>query len=133
MFGSVAMGWANELERAIEWGERAVRLSPFNRQIYAAHIGLAVGYFAQGNYEKAVNAGRRAVRSNPAFSVPHHVLTASLAAAGRAAEAKVAAAHVLELSPNFVVAKAYGPEGSAGLPAALAKPFTEALYAAGLL
>ena len=89
-------------------------------------------YFAQGNYEEAVNAGRRAVRSNPAFSVPHHVLTASLAAAGRAAEAKVAAAHVLVLSPDFVVAKAYGPEGTAGLPAALAKPFTEALYAAGL-
>ena len=65
IFGSTAMGWANEAERALEWGERAVRLSPFDRLIYAAHIGLAVGHFAQDRYEEAVSAARRAIQSNP--------------------------------------------------------------------
>jgi hypothetical protein len=47
ILGSIAMGWANEAERALEWGERAVRQSPFDPLIYAAHVGLAVGHFAK--------------------------------------------------------------------------------------
>jgi hypothetical protein len=43
-------------------GERAVRLSPFDPLIYAAHLGLAVGHFAKGRYEDAMNAARRAVK-----------------------------------------------------------------------
>jgi adenylate cyclase len=37
ILGSIAMGWANEAERALEWGERAVRLSPFD----PAHLSRA--------------------------------------------------------------------------------------------
>jgi len=97
------MGWANEAERALEWGKRAVRLSPFDPLIYAAHIGLAVGHFAKGRYEAAVNAARRAVQFNSGFSVPHWVLAASLAALGRIQEARVATAQVLALVPNFTM------------------------------
>ena len=125
----IAMGWANEAERALEWGERAVRLSPFDRLIYAAHIGLAVGHFAKDRFEEAVNAARRAVQSNPEFSVAHWVLAASLAGLGRIAEAKVATARVLALSPNFTTA---GTCGCIGVPVVLASPFTKACYSAGL-
>jgi adenylate cyclase len=45
VLGSLAIGWANEAERALEWGERAVRQSPYDPLIYAAHVGLAVGTF----------------------------------------------------------------------------------------
>ena len=127
--GSIAMGWANEAERALAWGERAVRLSPFDRLIFAAHIGLAVGHFAKSRYEEAVNAARRAIRSNPGFSVAHWVLAASLAGLGRIAEAKVATAQVLALSPSFTTA---GTCAGIGVPTALAAPFTKACYAAGL-
>jgi adenylate cyclase len=129
ILGSVAMGWANEAERALAWGERAVRLSPFDRLIFAAHIGLAVGHFAKSRYEEAMSAARRAIRSNPGFSVAHWVLAASLAALGRIPEAKVAAAQVLALSPNFTTA---GTCACVGVPAALAAPLTKACCAAGL-
>jgi len=129
ILGSVAMGWANEAERALAWGERAVRLSPFDRLIFAAHIGLAVGHFAKSRYEEAMSAARRAIRSNPGFSVAHWVLAASLAALGRIPEAKVAAAQVLALSPNFTTA---GTCACVGVPAALAAPLTKACSAAGL-
>jgi len=129
ILGSTAMGWANEAERALAWGERAVRLSPFDRLIFAAHIGLAVGHFARDHYKEAVSAARRAIRSNPGFSVAHWVLAASLAALGRIPEAKVAAAQVLALSPNFTTA---GTCAGVGVPAALAAPLTKACYAAGL-
>jgi adenylate cyclase len=129
IFGSTAMGWANEAERALEWGERAVRLSPFDRLIYAAHIGLAVGHFAQDRYEEAVSAARRAIQSNPGFSVAHWVLAASLAGLGRIPEAKIAAAKALALSPNFTTA---GTFAGIGVATTLAARFTEACRAAGL-
>ena len=132
VLGSLAMGWANEPERALEWGNRALRLSPFDRLIFVAHTGLAVGHFASGHYEEAVAAARRAIQANPMFGVAHNVLSASLAAAGRIPEAKIAAQEVLALAPHFTVAEAYAAGGSVGLPAALAAPFTAALYAAGL-
>jgi adenylate cyclase len=127
MFGSVAMGWANEPARAIEWGEQTVRLSPFDRQIFAAYIGLAVGHFAQAEYAEAANAAQRAVRSNPGFSVAHMVLAASLAASGRIPEAKAAAAEVLRLQSDFTSAGI-----GLGSPDALATPFVDACHAAGL-
>jgi len=129
ILGSLAMGWANEAERALEWGERAVRLSPFDPLIYAAHIGLAVGHFAQDRYEEAVNAARRAIQSNPGFSGAHWALAASLAGLGRIPEAKHATAQVLELVPNFTTA---GTCACIGVPTALASPYTKACHAAGL-
>jgi adenylate cyclase len=129
ILGSIAMGWANEAELALEWGERALRLSPFDPLIFGAHTGLAVGYFASGCYEEAVNAARRAIQSNPGFSVAHWVLAASLAGLGRIPEAKVATARVLALAPNFTTA---GTCAGIGVPATLAAPFTEACRAAGL-
>lgn len=129
LLGGIAMGWAGEAERALEWGERAVRLSPFDRLIYAAHIGLAVGDFAKHRYEEAVNAARRAIQSNPGFSVAHWVLAASIAALGRIPEAKLAAARALALSPNFTTAETCA---GIGVPAALTAPFTKACHAAGL-
>jgi len=129
ILGSIAMGWANEAERALAWGERAVRLSPFDRLIFAAHIGLAVGHFARDRYEEAVSAARRAIQSNPGFSVAYWVLAASLAALGRIPEAKIATAKVLALSPNFTTA---GTFAGVGAPATLAARFTETCRAAGL-
>ena len=129
ILGSIAMGWANEAELALEWGERALRLSPFDRLIFGAHTGLAVGYFASGCYEEAVNAARRAIQSNPGFSVAHWVLAASLAGLGRIPEAKVATARVLALAPNFTTAATCA---GIGVPAALVAPFTKASHSAGL-
>jgi adenylate cyclase len=129
MCGSVAMGFAGEAERALTWGEQAVRLSPFDRLIYAAHHGLAMGHFINRRYEEAANAARRAIQSNPGFSLSHMFLAAALAGLGRVAEAKAAAARVLALQPNFRIG-----EFCAGLaiPAVLAVPLTEACLAAGL-
>jgi adenylate cyclase len=123
------MGWASEAERALEWGERAVRQSPFDPLIYAAHVGLAVGHFAKDPYEEAVNAARRAVQSNPGFSGGYWVLAAALAGLGRIPEAKLATVQVLAFVPNFTTS---GTCACIGVPAALASPFTKACDAAGL-
>jgi adenylate cyclase len=129
IFGAVAMGWAGEAERALKWGERALRLSPFDRVNYSAYQALALGYFMNRRYQEAANAARRAAQANPGFSIMHMLLAASLAAQDRIAEANAAAARVLALQPNFTIERHCA---GFAVPSALAVPLTEGCRAAGL-
>ena len=56
MCGSGVLGWGGEAERAIEWGERALCLSPFDPWRFFAYRGLALGHFHLGRYEAAADA-----------------------------------------------------------------------------
>jgi adenylate cyclase len=127
--GCVALAYTGEAERAIDWAERALRLSPFDRLNYASYHALAVGHFLRGRFEEAVSAGRRAVQSSPGFSVTHSLLAAPLVKLGRMAEAKVVGARVLALQPTFS-ASAFC--ATLALPSELAKPLAEAWREAGL-
>jgi adenylate cyclase len=129
IWGALNMGWAGAAERAIEWGERGIRLSPFDSWITAALHGVFLGHFLRGRYEEATAAVRRAIRSKPGFSISHMMLAASLARLGRASEAKAAAERVLALQPNFSSGEQCIAVGAAP---ALAATLTEALREAGL-
>ena len=127
--GSIVAGWGGEAERAIEWGQKALRLSPFDPRNYAAWHGIAIGHFQQGRYEDAANADRQTIQRNPGFSFPYAMLAAALVKLGRIGEAKAAAARVLALHPAFNIG-----EWCAAIDPApeIAAPLTEALRAAGL-
>ncbi|MEJ2378220.1 MAG: adenylate/guanylate cyclase domain-containing protein [Pseudolabrys sp.] len=98
---SVVYGWAGNSERAIDWAQRGMRLSPFDPWTYGVYHAFALGNFHLGNYEEAADAARKAVQANPGFSISHMLLAAPLAKLGRLDEAKAAAARVLELQSNF--------------------------------
>jgi TolB-like protein len=129
ILGSVILAWTGEAGRAIEWGERGMRLSPFDPWAFAAFHSLALGYFHDGRYEEAANAARKAVQSNPAHSISYMLLAAPLSKLGRLEEAKAAAARVLELQHAFRYSRQF-----AGVDCAptLAASLSEALRAAGL-
>jgi TolB-like protein len=127
--GSVVFGYAGEAERAVDWGNRALRLSPVDRLSYISHHAIAVGQFLCGRYEEAAGAARRAVQSNPTFSVAHSLLAAPLVMLGRIEEARTAARQVVALQPSFSAA---GFCAAIGMAEALAKPMTEAWREAGL-
>ena len=116
-------------DRAIEWAERALRVSPVDRFAFGGHQAVAVGNFMRGQYEEAATAARRAVLSNPSFSVSHSLLAAALARLGRTEEAKAAAAQVLGLPPAF---SSRGYSAAVGIVPALAEALTAAWLAAGL-
>jgi TolB-like protein/Tfp pilus assembly protein PilF len=99
--GSVVLAFGGQGERAIEWAERALRLSPFDPWRASAHMALAIGHFQRGRSEEAVAAGRKAVQASPGFSIAYMTLAAPLAKLGRIEEAKAAAAKLLELQPGF--------------------------------
>src|SRR6516164_4202589 len=129
IMGSVVLGWAGEGDRAIEWAEKGLRLSPFDPWIFNAWFGVFAGNFQQARYEDAANAARKSVQSNPGFSIPHLCLVSALVKLGRIEEAKAAAARVLELQPGLSIG-----EWCAAIDPApeIAAPLTEALRAAGL-
>jgi adenylate cyclase len=128
-FGSVVMAYAGQAERAIDWAERALRISPLDRLNYLSFHALALGHFLRGRYEEAASAASRAVQSNPSFSVSHCLLVAPLAKLGRLEEAKAVAMRVLGLQPSFSAA---GFCAALALPTELAKPMAEAWREAGL-
>lgn len=129
ILGSVIHGWAGDAERAIEWSERGMRLSPFDPWAFAAFDAQALGYFHLGRYEEASRAAYRAVQANPAHSITFVQLSAALAKLGRLEEARVAATRVLELHPTFRIGRQF-----AGVNCApgLAESLGDALRVAGL-
>jgi adenylate cyclase len=129
ILGSVILSFAEEAERAIEWGERGLRLSPLDPWRSSAFISFALGHFHRGRYEEAAAAARKAVQFSPGFSLCHMVLAAALAKLGRLEEARAAATRVLELQPVFRYSRQLA---SVNCEPTLAASLGEALRAAGL-
>jgi adenylate cyclase len=128
-FGSVTLAYAGEAERALDWAERALRISPFDRLNYVSYQALALGHLVLGRYNDAAQAARRAVLSTPSFSVSHGLLAAALAKLGGLEEAKAAAVQVLALDPSFSAGRFCA---AFGVPAALAEPLADGWRAAEL-
>ena len=128
-FGGAALGWKGDGELALEWGERALRISPFDRLRYTAALSVAIGNFMLGRYDKAVDAARQSIQSEPSFSLPHVLLAAALARGGHLDEAKTAASRALTLWPDFSARRLCT---ALAIPTPVAMPLSEGLRAAGL-
>jgi adenylate cyclase len=128
-WGSLILGWGGEAERAIEWGEQGIRLSPLDPWTTAALHGISMGHFLRGRYQDAAIAAQRAIRSKPGFSVSHMFLAAALAKLGRTKDASEAAERVMQLQPNF---SCHGQCSAIGCVPVLATPLIEAMRASGL-
>lgn len=129
ILGGVILAWTGDAERAIEWGERAMRLSPFDPWAFAAFHALTLGHFHRGRYAEAANAAQKAIQSNPGHSISYMLLAASLAKLRRREDSRAAAARVLELQPAFRYSRQLSGVDCAP---ALAASLGEALLAAGL-
>ena len=129
ILGSVILGWAGQAERAIEWSEQGMRLSPFDPWAFAAFDAQAMSHFHRGRYDEACHAAYRSVHANPAHSITYVQLAAALARLGRLEEARAAAARVLELQPDFRYSRQFA---GVNCSAALAASLGDALRAAGL-
>jgi TolB-like protein/tetratricopeptide (TPR) repeat protein len=129
ILGSVILGWSGEAERAIEWSERGMRLSPFDPWAFAAFDAQAMSHLLRGRHEEACRAAYRSVQANPVHSITYVQLAAALAKLGRLEEARAAAARVLELHPTFRYSRQFKAVNCAP---ALAQTLGDALRAAGL-
>ena len=85
--------------------EEALRLSPFDPQIFFTHTALCHASYTQGDYENAVACGRQAYAENPRYTANLRLLAASLVAAGSLGEARRIGQVLLQLEPGFRVLK----------------------------
>jgi adenylate cyclase len=129
ILGSVILAWGGEGERAIDWSERGMRLSPLDSWSFAAYDAQAMGHFHSGRYDKAARAAYMSVHANQAHSITYVQLAAALSKLGRLEEAKAAAAKVLELHPTFRYGRQFAGVDCAP---ALAASMGDALRTVGL-
>jgi adenylate cyclase len=127
--GCIVQAYAGNAERAIEWAERALRVSPIDRLAYVPHNALALAHFSLGRYEEAANAARRSVQSNPDFSVSHSLLAAALGKLGRLEAARSVAKKVLTLERSFRARKFLAAVDAVPI---LAEPLADAWHQVGL-
>jgi adenylate cyclase len=102
-------GWtyqmAGQYEEAIRSFERAIRLSPFDPGLILIFIGMGIAFIGLGRFDEAVAAAKKALSENQAFAVAYRCLASALAHLGREAEAREAAAGLLQLEPDFRISE----------------------------
>jgi adenylate cyclase len=103
------LGWveaySDRPERAREYFERTLRLSPLDPMTFNAYVGIASSYEVAGNYEEALRFYRRAYEEHPqSHWILRNVVTA-LAGAGRIAEAAAELERVRRFYPGLTVRK----------------------------
>jgi tetratricopeptide (TPR) repeat protein len=82
-FSSIVRAWMGDDATAVDQGEGAIRLSPFDPLLYLPYIGLAYAHFAAGRFDAAAAAAGKAAQSNPRFTMPYVLQAAALASLGR--------------------------------------------------
>ncbi|MGZ5896486.1 MAG: adenylate/guanylate cyclase domain-containing protein [Xanthobacteraceae bacterium] len=123
--GSIKL-WVGEHGLAIEHFTRAMRLSPFDPQMFVILLGFSQAHFMSGRFDEAASWAEKSYRQNPNFGPAMRIMTASLASAGRDAEAKKALAIVRKADPTLCISNLM--ERSAPLQ----RPQDVALYKEGL-
>jgi adenylate cyclase len=105
-------GWVyryrGEPEVALYSFARAIRLSPLDPMSYDTHTGVASTFIIVSRFDEAVVEAKKAIRQNPSFSSAYRCLAAALAHLGRDAEAKDAAARLIEVEPSFRISEWIG-------------------------
>jgi adenylate cyclase len=90
-------------EEAIRSFERAFRTSPLDPRLQFTFAGIGMALIELGRFDEAIVAGKKALRHNPFFSSTYRCLVSAFAHLGRDAEAREAAAHLVELDPAFTI------------------------------
>ena len=100
-------GWVYKIaglpEESIQSFERAIRMSPVDPLLHLPFAGMGQALIELRRFDEAIIAGKKALRQTPSFSPGYRCLTSAFAHLGRDAEAREAAAQLLEVDPAFTI------------------------------
>ncbi|QHO78645.1 adenylate cyclase [Bradyrhizobium sp. CCBAU 051011] len=100
-------GWVYKIaglpEEAVRSWERAIRISPVDPLLHRSLGGMGTALIELRRFDEAIVAGKKALRQNPSHPGIHRCLASAFAHLGRDAEAREAAAHLLEVDPAFTI------------------------------
>jgi adenylate cyclase len=102
---SPTLAYIGRSDEAVHHAEHALRLSPFDRELYYYYGVLCLAHYANGDYAQAVKWGRMSASENPAYTANLRYLIAAVAALGRVGEAQELARELLRLEPDFRLAE----------------------------
>jgi adenylate cyclase len=114
-------------EEAVRSLERANRMSPVDPLLHRSFTAMGYAFIELRCFDKAIVAGKKALRLAPCFSAAFRCLASAFAHLGRDAEAREAAARLLEVDPAFTVSRWVARGGQSN-----AKLLIEGLRKAGL-
>jgi adenylate cyclase len=114
-------------EEAIRSFEHAIRMSPVDPRLHLTFAGMGMAFIELRRFNEAIVAAKKAQRQSPSFSATHRCLAAAFAHLGRDAEAREAAARLLEVDPGFTISAWIDRGGQSN-----AKLLIEGLRKAGL-
>jgi len=114
-------------EEAVRSFERAMRMSPVDPRLHFTFAGMGCAFTELRRFDEAIVAGKKAHRLNPSYSGAYRCLAAAFAHVGRDAEAREAAAGLLEVDPAFTISAWIARGGQTN-----SKLLTEGLRKAGL-
>ena len=118
---------AGQPEEAVRSFERAMRMSPVDPRQHLTFTAMGMAFIELRRFDEAIVAGKRALRQNPSYVAAYRCLASAFANLGRDAEAREAAAHVLEFDPAFTISAWIARGGLSN-----AKLMNEGLRKAGL-
>jgi TolB-like protein/Tfp pilus assembly protein PilF len=101
-FGKI-LTFAGRYEESIPELQKAIRLNPIPPNIYLYSLGIS--YTLTKQYDKAITWCEKAVRREPNSLFARLFLAAAYSRAGRNEEARIEAAEVLRINPNFSLEK----------------------------
>ena len=84
-------------------------MSPVDPRLHLTFGGMGFAFIELGRFDEAVVVGKKALRQNPSFMATYHCLASAFGHLGRDAEAREAAARVLEIDPAFTISALYRP------------------------
>jgi adenylate cyclase len=100
-FGGEIHAWKGESGDAVDYARRALRLSPFDPLVYAAHIAMATAAVHEDRFDEAAAFFGKAAHANPGHGMFVLAQAESLALAGRLEEARPIWTKGLALEPEF--------------------------------
>jgi adenylate cyclase len=100
-----------QYQKAIEFFDKAIRLSPQNEALPFFYFGEGLAYFGLQQYDQAIEWARRTIAIKPNFDPALFILAAALALTGHDVEARDAEQRRAAFSKakNIAVLKAFAP------------------------
>lgn len=103
-FGAAIRCWTDRGPEAVEWGERAIRLAPYDNFTFLYEHILSQAFYTSGNLDAAISWGQRSAVANPRHAPNLRTIVASLVGAGRAHETPTLVQRIMEIEPNMSLA-----------------------------
>jgi TolB-like protein len=105
-FFGLAQCYRGNHREALRLIRQSMHLSPYDPHLFFFDMALTMPHLLLGEYEVAVEVGRRSIELNPGFTSTYKGQLSALGHLGREREAEVIRTRLLELEPGFTVAQA---------------------------